>query len=776
MVHVRCAIAALLLCLAAPASAQQFTTSGPTRPSPQITLSVGGSDVNGIFINWFKGAAIGLSTNSPSVFDANGYPNSGSLTANLSISIAGQPSLATYSGTWEEGWSGTGAHQYNETLIMVSDPQNCTGVLVGATFSLIHGTNCDVTFNYQSNPIGSGYFPSTGTYTNMAGAFLVRTSDKAAYLAGQVFTPEWISVLKQLNPLSLRTMGMSFPNQSAENETSWAVRIPTNALSYNSAYYPPSVWAGTDSTHTDNYVLGSYPSMPTQWTDSEVFQFEVTNASTAQVNATAAANDGGLVELTVSASAGLSSVLLTNCQSNAAPKSYSVTIVDPTHVTLQGSTFDGTWSSCGSGIITTTTINVGSRGAKFAVTEGVLGGAGIAASAAETCHYDALLSLLLCSAGGINAGIPPEIQVEQSNEAGRPFWGNIPPFWQASDVTSWASYVSSHLFSGLDFYAEFNNENWNFVFQAQNWTQRGFAIGLPLSSAEAEYSYIGLRHRQLMPSVVSAWTHSRSLLHLIGGAQAFGTPSLFALYEFSGSALCGTSCSNSTYQSAIGVDYNVSPNRPMDFMDDYSIATYFSGAQANGNDSTATLADLQPIINAATQYASGTPTNIQTALNFIDTDTRSGTCGGCGGASFTISSINTNIFPGWNTQASTDSKSLIAYEGGYSSFGQTAAFLTGLGDTGSGSCTGCNGGTTDATQINNLLIAYRASPQYYSTYLYQNAQWMGFSKVVGNSNLQVIGYPININSQSWWIMIGGLYPAKPFQSFNALGFANGGLN
>jgi hypothetical protein len=736
---------------------------------PQVILSVGNSDLPGICINWFKCATESISTNSPSVLDANQYPNASAPTANISLQVLGQPTLSYYSGTWEEGWSGTGAHSHNETLIMVSDPQNCTGVGTGRTFSTISGKNCDVVFNYQSNPTGSGFLPYTHTYSSMSRMFLIRSTDKKAYLAGQAYTPEWLAIVSStgaLKPLALRTMGMTFPQQAGayENSAGWAYRTQLTSLAWNNAQWIPNIWSSS-VTGTDQYIASAAADTPAQWTDSEMLQACFAHASAAGIAVSAFASYGGLVEATVSSTSTLTTnqnVLVTNYSGTLPMTVYQVTVIDGTHVTLQRSTYSSAWNITGPNtLLITTTINVGSRGAKPIIGYGFIDAAGITAGGCGTLVYDALLGVEIYTPGGINSGVPFEALVTMANEAKVPLWANIPPYYQTSDVISLVDYISSNL--NHDLFLEYNNENWNLLFQNQWFIQRGYAIGLPLSSNNGSYSAAGLKIRQLMAPATSAWSSSHTL-HRINAASTFvGGPSTYALYQFSGSTLCGTSCGNSTYQAKVGTDYNAYPNRPQDYSDAYSIATYFSGAQENGNDGSITsLLQLRGIITAATEYADGDTTD---GFAFVDNDIRRGTCGGCTGAAFTIASLQSSVYPGWNTRAHTDGKTLYSYEGGFSSYGQTAAFLSGLGDSNA---------SIDARNINNLLIAYRSSSLFYSTYIYQNQVWFGFSQVRGNSNLQV-GNPygtIGINSQYWGLLAGSYFPAMPYQSYYATGAIN----
>lgn len=745
---------------------------------PQIGLSIGANDFPGVFINWLKGCSSPIYNGKGNLqmLDSDMYPNAAPIPEGASIFCAITQWPTNYTGTWEWFFSGKGQPQLAfSNVTVVSNPASNPVVPHAHTCSFsantLKGTDCDVIISFKGSPAAAHVF-TAGTYSNFGNEGLIRTSDKAAYLAGHVYTPEWISLLRSSGALYLRTMGMSFPTpQNIANETAWRYRIPRTAFSYRLPYYPPNIWAGIDPIHTDNYILRGYHDMPSQWTDGEIFQFKASNSANAAISIRAAAADSssancggreGCVQFTVNSTSTLTSgetVLVMNAYGQTrgktaqAPQPYVITVIDNAHVDLRGTAYHASWS--GKGTITTTTINVGNRGTKFAVTESVLGAPNIRSNIIETCHFDGLLDVLLCSNYGINAGLPPEAQVEMANEANISLWANIPPFWQEEDVASWTRYINSTLKDGLNFYAELANENWNYSFYAQNWTQRGFAIGLSQSSNQALYSYIGLRYRQLMPSVIYNWKRPRSQLHIVGGAQAYGNPSQFATFEFSGAALCGVSCGNPSYQRAVGVDYNIAPDRPKDYIDDYAIASYWNGAQESGN--VGTLTQLKGIITAASNFVSGQTAD---AFNFIYNDNFDGTCGGCSGEAFTISKFETNQAANWNLLAENDGKSLISYEGGWSSYGPSASYLASIGD---------NHAQTDAININNLLVAFRSSNKFFSLYSYQNRRWFANSRVVGNSQLEVQGFgSVPANRQYWGLLERSIFPAVPYQNYWAL--------
>lgn len=753
----------------------------------QLLLSLGQSDLEYATINWMKTCA-GPKFNtgsSPASLDANGYPNISAPGATIFYACL-LPTLTQYSGTWEIGFSGTGEIAVQGPSITVtSDPQSCSQ---GA--GVISGTNCDVTFNFGSNPAGATLqFNSGHTFSGMNSAFLIRSTDKTAFLAGQIWTPEFISAAQNTKPLLIRTMGMTFAQQAlmAPNSSAWAYRTPLGAFSYagNPTWFP-NLWSAS-ITGTDQYTASGATDTPVSWTDREMLQGNFPNASAAALSATAAANNGsGAVRLTVSSSATLTTnqqILLQNVNGLQNPPTvWTITVIDATHIDLQGSTFSASWNptSGSPATIVTSTINIASRGAKFIVGSGILGAPGITAGQNGTLVYDATLAVLgtspttavgamVYTSNGVEAGVPIEAQVNLANTLGVPLWFNIPPYYQAASVTSLASYVCGA--ANQTPYVEYNNENWNFLFAAQWFTQHGLGLGLALGSNQALYSTIGLYYRQLMAAATSACP----AIHRINGAQAHNVASQFDTLQFQGQLLCGTSCGNSLYQNFVGTDFNVLPNRPIDYTDDITIATYFAGAQENGNNGTLTQINgtcngvtCTGIIAASACFASpsnitcGTGGTSQLALNFVDSDTRNGTfTDGTGGTS-TAFGLQASTYAGWNAVAVSENKALIAYEGGYGGFSPSASYLTSIGDSNA---------SADATNINNLIIAYRSSSLFDATYQFWNQQWFSNSKVVGNSNLQLegpAGGGIAVNANYWGLMVDSYLVGTLYQNYHAV--------
>jgi hypothetical protein len=689
--------------------------------------------------------------------------------------------------------------------LIISDPQRC--FKGSSTFS---GNNCNIVFALHANPGNTFAFLSGHTYSKMSGAFLIRSTDKVAYLAcasgsySRCFTPEYIAQMQGLGHIAaLRTMAMNFPAQAGggNNEASWAYRTPRTALTYYVDNWFPDLWAGSASG-VDQYTLGSYPSMPASWTDGEEFQANFPSSNGAVLKIRGASSNGGLVQLSLTGSTtaklkqGQQILVASQAEcptyklgTSGKPVVYAIdSIDDSTHFTLARTTYSSAWR-CSSAIVSTTTIDAGGRGPKFVTDMNVLNGAIISSGANATLIYDGYLDVLLYAAGGIQSGVPKEIQAGLANALQAPLWMNIPQHYDLHSVSSMVVFLSGYL--SKDLFLEYGNENWNFVFPAQWIQQRGMALGLPTSDFNALMSFAGLRARQMFANAKSTWSRDASLLHLVlaGASFAGTTASLWDTYEFKGSTLCGKSCGNPVYQSLVGTDYNVAPNRPIDLLGSaggISYASYFHGPQIDGGQGT--LKQLAGscngttctgIIAAATCFTSpssltcGTGGGKETALQFMYDDTYDGTFADGSGGAFSIEYVQKKASVAWNIVAASYPVSVFSYEGGYDAPGLNQSYLTSIGDTSASSCTPCNGAPTDATNIAKLLIAFKNSSLFYTAVETWDAQFFANSQSKYNSWLGITG------PSQWSLLSTGfppLYILQPYKSYNAISKLNGGVN
>lgn len=869
----------------------------PVAQIGKFQINLGSGDSAGLYLNFLKamGGPNNMEGNLPSIFDANQFPTTTPTAGSILYTFI--PPACTTADPCIMGWSGYNAFVMSDNPVATSggDPGGCMHS------GYVYGTNCVFTFTATfGNPV-TVEFPQQGqggnTYAfngTAANAYWIRSSDAAQYakcvtevIGNDCFTPEGVAALS-VNGI-IRPLGMTFPNQSLnnENECQFQYRTPLAAFSWETAQFPPQIWAGaaTATANTDQYTVGSYTDMATYapvWTDGECFQanFASVNSSFPTLNAGLPNSDGGLVELPITANGTLTGativgttltgtasgtiqagmylndgvdaagvclivsgsagtyvvsgcspvatattmetytpvannqqVLVGNTPSQTSPTVYTTNglVFSPCNtglacIVLQSSTYSSSWNT--GGFVSTATINVGGRGPKFIAGSSGLGAPGLVGggtNANYTFVYDGLMGnqgLVLFSSLGMQAGISAEVKAALANVLKVPLWDNLAPFWTEAvyhSISAETNYYCTHL--NNDLLIQVDDELWNTNFQGTWETERGFALGL---TSQVNRGAVGWHIKRALGQVVASWCRPRNQLHIFldGCLGCQYNPAqngnLDDTYQFKGTQLCGTSCGNSIYQAKMAAftgcvgtacDYNVSPNRPGDLVagslrDGFIVATYWNGALESGNQGT--LVQLQPLINAATEFTAGDTTD---AYNFIDGQIRSGVPAGvssCNGntngyGNFnTIACNNSYWLAAWNAEVSLpdEQTGLWPYESGYSDKGQTAAYLNTIGDTGTGSCTGCNGSAIDATQINNLLIAYRSTSQMYNDFIYDFDQlFANNSNIQGDSNLVMLGGgSFVIGEQSWAVLIGNTYIASPltfYQGYPAIQYLNG---
>ena len=867
--------------------------------SGKVLQVIGASELGkDIFINYLKSAGEGtFSGGLPTQLNADYYPKKKPTNAiYLTMSVT---NFSDY--IWELSWSGTTALAFSDGTPrlqtatgtdpttgqkLIGDPHHCW-----RGNNAVVGTDCDLTLKATTVFRGWGsiqiVFPNNqGPTINLSNMVLLRTKDKVAFQAGEIFTPEFINVLNYLNPAAIRTLGLTFPDQVNEFEGKWSVRTPLTALTYGAATYPPSIWAGAATKNGyDQYVTGSYPNMPRQWTDGEVFQADMVSAppATATMRVTAVARDAsnGEVQVTVNTTATLSNgqlAMCENCQNTPAFRGISfqgpVTVIDATHADLNApytaASFTGSvsgqrltvtgvasgglkvnqivlgtnatsttwiasqnsgipggagtytlsnshasgssgkftsseWGFGGTGYLHTTTIDVGGRGPKFLVPSYIHGAPYItttnnhcAPHICGTMYYDGYIDAVLYSPspghsdGGLDAGLPPEILTALANKLNKPLWWNIPPFYHTADIAAAVAYFRDHLIP--DLYLEYNNENWNTNQEGQYFFALSSGIGIPSAGGGMFYNASAFKIRQLFAAATTAWApRALSHLHRVLGVQtATGAstagPNDFEQNLLTGMKLCGTSCGNSEYQSKVGVDYNVAPNRPIDFADAIAVTTYVGCDQCQGPGTGSSLAQLlgscdgkrcTGIVDAARCYANpsddtcGSGGTAQLALDFLDNNMRHG-----GYANGTYPSRQTKggldelmsvILLNWSKLAAKYNLDLIAYEGAApDNETVSGAHLCALGDP-KDKC------ASDSNAIAALFEGYRRDHRAYQFAMDWQAAWAAVPRTTYNSWLTIFAWPpsTGLFCQPWcWnVKSGTSVPYERdifFQSYYAL--------
>jgi hypothetical protein len=585
----------------------------------------------------------------PSQLDANGLPNT-TLTAGQNVNFAiGFVSTQTQASTqwvfkWTPQGSGTLPFFMNAQVSNVT-ATGCTESGSGnTTISMTGGQACRVTFNFTSPPGNnvSIQFQAGSWGAQTTKPIICRVSDEAAITAGGYFTPEYISEWSGLNLHTIRTMSWINTGSLANtNQSLWKYRSTPSSLGWGNARFPPTVWGGT-GTGTDQYTV----SLPTDsgasgWVDGEVIQANISNSSTASAITIsgAVAADGthcnsvtaGLVCLTVSASGTLSTnqlVYISNVLGTwEANGVQTITVVDGTHIALQGVTFANAYTSGGGLNVQTLTVT-GKTGGTVPIANEYGSAFGTAftpstlTSGIGTFVYDALLGVVKWKSGGIVANVPIEVQVALANALSIDLWTVIPTWDNSYNyATSEAALIASILHYPLRWHVEYSNEVWNTGFPQTAYVN---TEGLLLGGISTHGVY-SLRVRQMMAAVAAAWApRSSSTLVRVIAWQAFGDSST-TTNRLNSSEL--NSASNAKLLAYAGsVNYTTQGQRAVDFADAGAYATYFSGALfTNGfnNPYQSDASAVTQIQTLATAFNSNA--NDPTSLATVDNDFRQGT-------------------------------------------------------------------------------------------------------------------------------------------------------
>lgn len=600
----------------------------------------------------------------PTQIDVNGYPNT-TLTAGQTISFAiGFVNSQTGpTEQWLFKWNPPGDAVYYLSAgwsVVTSSGCSFTGSNSSNTvITMTAGTPCRAVFTWNINPGSnlSTQFRAASYAPGSPKMVLCRLSDEARVDAGQYFTQEYLDKWSGLSLRTIRTMPWnSSIVQAATIHSMWAYRTTPNCLGWKSGRYPPSVWAGA-STGTNQYTV----SLPTDssaagWVDGEVIQASIGNASTSSsISISGAANNGsGLIRLTVPSSATLSTsqqVYVSGVSGTIEANGVqTVTVIDATHIDLQGSTFTNTYQSSSGGLnVLTLTVTGKTGGTKFIATEG--GHApGVAFTSSTistglcTFVYDEILDVVKWVSGGITDSIPMEVQVSLANTLNVNLWTTIPTFATKTYdyAKSEAALIRDSLSSNLSWYVEYTNETWNSGFpQFALMINQGSILGISGNSMHS------LRHRQMMDAISTVWAatgRSASNLVRVLAWQGFGDSSMVS-HRLNSSQL--TTASNAKLLAYTGsINYTTAGQRAIDYSDSGAYAVYVSGALFTNGFATAYQSDATAVTgiqNLADLFAANS--SDATALAIVDNDFRQGTVKNVVISSIAGSAINaTNTF------------------------------------------------------------------------------------------------------------------------------------
>jgi hypothetical protein len=447
---------------------------------------------------------------------------------------------------------------------------------------------------------------------------------------------------------------------------------------------------------------------------------------------------------------------------------YAATLAGAT--LTDGQTLQGQFTNANTTTSPTLSLNGGGAVSIFGMTASALSVGQLSAGSQWTLIYDAKLNEWLAQFGPLSGEIPTSLQVQLANAVGMSLWYNVYCHTNDNGVAE----VGAAL-SGLNgnLASEWCNEVWNPGFPSTDWAiARGAALGFQTSSGGTEqqaFDFYGLRVRQVMGALTTAYGTTK-LKRINAGWVAFPTQS--NNWRFAGTELCGTSCGNSLYAAAGLPDYNVSPNRPVDFSDALSYATYYNGAVLNAPYSetyiTADLAGCSvPGTNsgglqcAADNYSAG---DTAAAFAWIDNDVRQGMSDGVLGTETILSytQATTGTFALWLAQVSGYGKPIFNYEGGFQVLAPTTAQLQASNISSINSTLSSNAATYSAT-ITNMITAYKLT----STFQTLVANFLTDFIAGSPSGSIPSWYTFCYGIQPWSLCNGNLYGGF-FTSYNAI--------
>lgn len=605
----------------------------------------------------------------PGVLDANQLPSTASLTQNINCQVPIPSTACTVTVHCVLDWVGTNGVSSGapgaEIIGNMTVVSGCAFVAEGTCGTTLpfhltsFGVNGSIEFYFNSVPGAAPFDFTSGSNYSLTRMRLYRLSDQAAVNANaNAFNLDTIALLRSLNPRVLRLKDWSNTDNNLITGTDG--ELPTTASSFSTGNWMPSKWAGqAGGTDTYTATLAGFT-----LTDGATIQLQIVNANT-----------------------GTTPTLNVNSLGN-------ITIIHT----------DATALSAGS----------------------------LAANGLYTFIYDAGLNELIVRSGNNAAAVPTAIQVALCNMLNFECGISIPTHATLAAATQIGTTVCGS--ANLLPHFAYSNEIWNFGFAATSWAAaRGAAIGFPAGNNERYHGLYALRFRQFMAAIATA-CGSRAIAPQME-FQAFGNTGQTDTYRFKGGDL--TLDVNGSYTTGLGgagsglavvTNYSsgtvggiASQGSPISIAMAHSgalsYASYYSGAvmgatysgsYAAGDLAACSVAGTNSggLQCAADNFALGTPTAIAAAFAWIDNDIRAGTKNGSAGFE-TVASLNTNVYPGWNTLAAGYSLPIIGYEGGAEGIAPTVAQCGTISFPGT-AATYCGTGGL----INAALAGYKLSASF----------------------------------------------------------------
>jgi hypothetical protein len=678
------------------------------------------------FINLMQAAGGFTSPNNfafPSILNANGYPVSGSLPQDIS-GVVSMPAEFTDSSTrWVLEWRGTVGTSARPGIQLLGGVREIgsSGCVSGATtYNLsVFGTDCQIEFTFAVPRTGGSIpfkFLAGAAFNGSLGKLsLYRKSHQAAYRAGEIFNPDFVSTLQLLKPRAIRTLNWSLANIS--NIANAAQQAPATALGFGPRW-DPNVWAGTASgIDTYSATLPGVSALVDGLTVQVQFANSNTAATTFNLNGLGAFPIANLAAAPISAANSIVANSLWTLIYDAALKKWlgnrgplNAGIPFSVQTALANKVNADLW------------LNVPTHATDAFV------------AAIATTQRDTL-------------NINLNTWYEYSNE-----------IWNFNDFAFPQTNYAVSRGAALGFPAA-NNERL-LGFYALRVRQ---IMGNVTAVYGAKMNYKRVLAYQATGNVQTTQKWRMEGFDLNG-----------ALYP----AYCAAVGGNFSSGVCTGdPKYNTFPNRPIDHTDVLAYATYYSGAQLKNVSSNYvnTMTSDGPsgyavgLLGAANDYATGLSENVSRALTWVDWDLRRGTVNGTPGPATllafasgkNIGSGPIGVYPTWEAIAASYDRArppgvsnlfVANYEGGLESIAPVTAKCTSLGISTSYCGTG--------GKIDNLLAGYKKSALFQQLATDQFDQFLAQPHSLATSWYQIA------NGDQWSLFPGNMSSA-PFTSFNA---------
>lgn len=385
------------------------------------------------------------------------------------------------------------------------------------------------------------------------------------------------------------------------------------------------------------------------------------------------------------------------------------------------------------------TLNFNGTGAKSIFKDfSAVSGAGAVSAGLATFVYDSELNAWCYYANAFTTRFPLEMEVAFANELGCAMWHQFSHFDTDACVASKIAYIRDNLTPGLVCYLEFSNEVWNFgqaFAQTYYSSAKGQALGFANSGA-AFLSWYGKRFVEIMTIATSTWgPRSSSELVRVMAFQEYGDVSAVDNYRLKGIDL-----------GAYGMD--TAPDRPVDWCDSLSYATYYCGAQTHAGDGNYANT-MTGLLDAADDYDSGTPSLMEDALDWLDSDVRAGTRNGSAGSQCLLA--HTAKYAAWEAKAALYGKNVECYEGGFECKAPSTSRLTALGHS-----------TAYSAKITTLINAYKHDARFQTLVTDQINQFLAEPHSVSASWLNGAG------PNQWALFEDDEVYSASFKSYDAL--------